>query len=69
MESNYPKVFIMVIIFIIDIMNENTTIAITQKTKLMLDALGGKSDTYQDIISHLLNHYHKCVGNGKIGEN
>jgi len=38
-------------------MSKNTTIALKKDTKQRLDKLGGKGDTYEEIICRLLAFY------------
>jgi len=38
---------------------EKTTIAITPENKSRLDKLGGKGDTYDDILSRILDQIEK----------
>lgn len=37
----------------------NTTIQLSQETKMALAKLGGKGDTYEDIIKRLIENYDK----------
>jgi|SRR3989344_3214398 len=62
-ENNVPKNFF-------DIWTENvdiqSTVRISKKTKQILDSLGKKNESYDDVVSKILEHCTKCREYGRV---